>query len=67
MYLVSYPNITKHRGFYWKHKQIDQGHREVLEASFLDFMHAFLHCLSRQNLQSPKSGAIDTRESMFFS
>ena len=33
---------------------------------FSQFMQAFLHCLSRQNLHCVKEGAIDIRESMFF-
>ena len=58
-------NITKHGGFYWKHKQIgrlanlsrtQKNLQRFLEACFLDFIHSFLYCLSRQNLHC-KSGS----------
>ena len=51
-------HITKRGGFYWKHinKQIGSSIKdaknvwEVFRGMTSQFMHAFLHCLSRQNL-----------------
>ena len=63
-HMVSYPNITKHRGFYWNHKQKSDKEKKncrVSKACFLDFMHAFLPCISSQ-----KSGAIDVNQRIFF-
>ena len=53
-HVVSYPNITKHGGFYWKHKQIGiSAHLsrtrnilvEVFRDMFFRFMHAFLRLI----------------------
>ena len=65
-----YPNITKHGGFYWKHKQIQRlAHRFkdgknfkfFFRKCFPDFMTAFLRCLSSQ-----MSGAIDVNRRIVF-
>ena len=55
-----------HRGFYWQRKQIgssvkDRKNWRGLWRHVLDFMHAFLHCLSSQNYIA-KSGAIDVNQ-----
>ena len=39
---------------------------EVFRGMFSQFMQAFLHYLSRQNLNCVKEGAIDIHESNFF-
>ena len=55
-HVVSYPNVTRHGGFYWKHKQIGLSIKDaknlqrISEACFVNFMNAFLHYLSRQKL-----------------
>ena len=49
--MVSFSKITKHRGFYSKHKHIGLSIKDgkklyrFLKACFLDFMHAFFHYL----------------------
>ena len=70
MHMVSHPNITKMEDFIGNTSRLAdwlmcRGHKklvEVFKSTFLDFVHAFLYCLSRQNL---KSGAINVRESTF--
>ena len=50
-HVVSFSKITKHRGFYSKHKHIGLSIKDgkklyrFLKACFLDFMHAFFHYL----------------------
>ena len=50
-HVVSYPNRTKHRGFYWKHKQIGisaylSRTRNILVEVFRDMFFRFYGCIS---------------------
>ena len=57
-HMVSHPNIRKMEDFIGNTSGLAdwlmyQGHKklvEIFKSIFLDFMHAFLYCLSRQNL-----------------
>ena len=73
-HVVSYPNITKHRGFYWKHKQISiSSHlsrtRNILVEVFRDMFFRFYECISsayQDKTYTAKSGALEVRKSTFF-
>ena len=58
-HMVSYPNITKHGGFYWNHKQVWQGEEKL--GGFQGMFSWFYAWISSQ-----KSGAIDVNQRIFF-
>ena len=49
MFLTSYSLLHEDNFFFFSYL-FYQGRKKLVEACFLDFVHAFLHCLSRQNL-----------------